>query len=186
MAKGGDSDMASTEYVRHHVFVEILDDYLWVAQDYAGELYFPLRPSCAALEIDSRTALATIKADSRLAPGLRSILLPTSGGEQAQQCVRSEEYGWWLALIDPRRFKPERRGLLEQRQRMLMRLAREIIVKGRDLKELRPTNTAQSADVNATGQIEGTMRCLNCGAPHLIVIDGSGWHAHLSTSWSRE
>jgi hypothetical protein len=45
------------------------------------------------------------------------------------QCLQSDEYTWWLALIDPRRFKVERQSLLEQRQRVLMRLAKEIMLK---------------------------------------------------------
>lgn len=175
--------MTTEQYVRHHVFVEILDDYLWIAADYAGELYFPLRPTCAALDLDSTTALETIKANSLLAPGLRRIKLPTDGGEQAQQCLRSDEYTWWLARTDPRRFKPERRPLLEERQRALMRLSKEILLKSRELKTL---PTPRSVDIPATGQTEAPFRCLNCGAPHLIVIDGTGWHAHLSTTWSRE
>lgn len=178
--------MATELYVRHHVFVEILNDYLWVAADYAGELYFPLRPTCAALDLDSTTALETIKANSLLAPGLRRIKLPTDGGEQAQQCLRSDEYTWWLARIDPRRFKAERRPLLEERQRALMRLSKEILLKSRELKPLPKPRGPQSAPIAGSGQMEGTLHCLNCGAPHLIVIDGTGWHAHLSTTWSRE
>lgn len=178
--------MTETRFVRHHVHVEVLDDFLWIAEDYAGELYFPVRPSCAALDMDSQTAIATIKADSRLAPGLRRIKLPTAGGEQLQQCLRSDEYAWWLALIDPRHFKPERRALLEERQRVLMRLAKDIMLKSQGLKALPQSRGPQSADVTGSGQMEGTFRCLNCGAPHLIVIDGTGWHAHLSVSWSNE
>lgn len=171
--------MTDGQYVRHHVFVEVLDDYLWIAEDYTEELYFPVRPSCAALEIDSTTALETIKVDSRLAPGLRRIKLPTPGGEQFQQCLRSDEYAWWLALIDPRRFKRERRQLLEERQRVLMRLSKEIMLKRYELKSLPKSRGAQSAVVASTGQMEAMFHCLNCGAPHLLVIDGAGWHVHL-------
>src|SRR5689334_276993 len=118
--------MATAQYVRHHPYVEVIGGYLWVAEDAAGELYFPVRPTCEALEIGSQTALERIREDSRLSPGLRAIKLPTAGGEQEQQCLASTEYAWWLALIDPRRFKAERHALLMERQRVLMSLAKEI------------------------------------------------------------
>lgn len=50
---------ATGQYVRHHVYVDVLEDYLWVAEDRDGELYFPLRASCTVLELDSTTALET-------------------------------------------------------------------------------------------------------------------------------
>lgn len=184
--KGEGDQMAGEQYVRHHVYVEVLDDYLWVAEDYQGNLYLPVRPTCAALELDSQTSIATIKADSRLAPGLFRIRLPSGGGDQLQQCLRSEEYSWWLMIVDPRRFKPERRALLAERQRVLMHLASDIVLKRRELKALPQQRLPQSADIPVSGQTEGVLHCLNCGAPHLIVIDGTGWHAHLSTTWSRE
>jgi hypothetical protein len=124
-------------YIRHRVYVDVIASELWVAEDAIGELYFPIRSTCAALELDSTTALETIKVDSRLVPGLRGIRLPTPPrGEREVQCLRSDEYTWWLALIDPRRFKPERRSLLEERQRVLMRLAKEIMLKRTELRML--------------------------------------------------
>lgn len=161
------------EYVRHHVYVDVLASELWVAEDSAGVLYFPIRPSCKELELDSTSALETIKADSRLAPGLRAIRLPTKGGEQEQQCLRGTEYAWWLMVVDPRRFKAERRQLLMERQRALMHLAEDIMLKRQQLKPLTPHNPAR-------GQVEAHVRCLKCGAPHLLVIDGQGWHMYAA------
>ncbi|HEX2348901.1 MAG TPA: phage antirepressor N-terminal domain-containing protein [Ktedonobacterales bacterium] len=178
------AEKTGERYVRHHVSVDVLDDYLWVAEDYQGNLYLPVRPICAALELDSATSIDTIKADSRLAPGLVRIQLPSAGGDQLQQCLRSEEYGWWLMIVDPCRFKPERRVPLAGRQRVLMRLAKDIVLKHSALKALPQQRMPQTADIPVSGQAEGVLHCLNCGAPHLIVIDGTGWHAPLSTTWS--
>jgi P22_AR N-terminal domain len=151
-------------FVRHRVYVDVIANELWVAEDAAGELYFPIRPTCASLELDSTTALETIKADSRLAPGLRSIRLPTPPrGEREVQCLRSDEFTWWLALIDPRRFKPERRPLLEERQRVLMRLAKEIMLKRTELRMLPGQHAAVSEDILGHGRLEGDFRCLRCG-----------------------
>jgi len=173
--------MSSTDdYVRHRVYVDILASDLWVAEDLEGELYFPIRATCASLELDSTTALETIKADSRLAPGLRAIRLPTPPrGEREVQCLRSDEYTWWLALIDPRRFKAERRPLLEQRQRVLMRLAKEIMLKRAEIHRLPVRRMDQPHSVESTGRLDGDFRCLRCGAPMHLTIDGSGWHLHL-------
>lgn len=172
--------MATGEYIRHHVYVDVVGGYMWIAEDDAGELYFPVRPSCAALEVDSTTALETIKADSRLNTGLRKIRLPTEKrGEQEQQCLASTEYSWWLALIDPRRFAEERRPLLQERQRVLMSLSREVMLRQRDLRSLaRAARRAGTIETSGDG-LEGRMRCQKCGAPHTIVIDGAGWHVHM-------
>src|SRR5689334_16132108 len=167
-------------YVRHRVYVDVLAGEMWIAEDADGELYFPLRPSCAALELDSTTALETVKADTRLRPGLRRIKLPTAGGEQMQQCLASTEYAWWLALIDPRRFKPERRPALEERQRVLMRLAKEIMLQRGSIPRIAPALPATPAPaLDVRGEIEAHWRCLKCGAPHVAVLDGAGWHLHL-------
>jgi hypothetical protein len=171
---------ATNNYIRHRVYVDVLGHDLWVAEDQEGELYFPIRATCASLELDSTTSLETIKADSRLYPGLRAIRLPTPPrGEREVQCLRSDEYTWWLALIDPRRFKDERRSLLEERQRVLMRLAKEIMLKRVEIQMLPKQRTNQPHNVESTGRVEGDFRCLRCGAPLHLTIDGSGWHLHL-------
>jgi hypothetical protein len=167
-------------YVRHRVYVDVLANELWVAEDAAGELYFPIRATCASLELDSTTSLETIKADSRLVPGLRSIRLPTPPkGEREVQCLRSDEFTWWLALLDPRRFKSERRPLLEERQRVLMRLAKEIMLKRTALRMFPGQHTVARDDILGNGRLEGDFRCLRCGAPLHLTIDGTGWHLHL-------
>lgn len=175
------------EYVRHRVYVDVLAGELWIAEDADGELYLPIRPTCAALDLDSIPTLQRIKADSRLASGLRKIRLPSGRGDQEQQCLASTEYAWWLALIDPRRFSPVRRDLLAERQRVLMGLAKEIMLKRQQLRTIppggKPSPVApqfiQAPATDVRGQMEGTFHCLRCGAPHLLVIDGAGWHLHL-------
>ena len=153
-------------YIRHRVYVDVLANDLWVAEDQEGELYFPVRATCASLELDSTTALETIKADSRLLPGLRAIRLPTPPrGEQEVQCLRSDEYTWWLALIDPRRFKAERRSLLEERQRVLMRLAKEIMLRRVEIQMLPKQRTDQPRNVESAGRLEGDFRCLALWRP---------------------
>jgi len=166
-------------YVRHHVYVEVLDDYLWVAEDRAGELYFPLRATCTALDLDSTTALETIKADSRLAPGLFPIRLPTpTRGEREQQCLRSDEYTWWLALLDPRRFRPQRRELIEERQRVLMRLAKEIMLARSQLRRIPHRNADDAQPIAMAGNLRGDAHCPHCGGPVLVTYDGVGWRLH--------
>lgn len=166
----------TNEYIRHRIYVETLGDELWVAEDDSGELYLPIRPTCAILKIDSGTALETIKADSRLSPSLRGILLPTPGGTQTLQCLASTEYAWWLALYDPRRFREEIRPQFIERQRILMGLAKDIMLKSRELLRI-PDQRGHR--IQGKGQLEGQFRCLACGAPHHLCINGDGWHLAL-------
>jgi hypothetical protein len=174
--------MATTGgYIRHHVYVDVLADYLWVAEDRDGELYLPVRATCTALDLESRVALETIKADSRLAPGLRGIRLPTPPkGEHEVQCLRSDEYTWWLVLVDPRRFKPERRPLLEERQRVLMRLAKEIMLKRTELRMLPQRHGAAPQAFTMKGDLQGDAHCPYCDGPVLVTYDGVGWHLHAA------
>ena len=171
-------------YVRHRVFVEVLGEELWVAEDAEGELYFPVRPTCKAMDLQSTAVLENIKADSRLNVGLVKVRLPTDGrGDQEQQCLRSTEYSWWLALIDPRRFAEERRAELLKRQRVLMNLARDIMLRRQELRTLpsapsRRALTPQAAEVTQSGGLEGQFKCVRCGAPYHLLIDGTGWHLH--------
>ncbi len=166
----------TSSYVKHRVFVEVLGQELWVAEDSTGELYFPVRPTCTILDIDSGKALERIKGDSRLYPGLHEIYLPTAGGTQPFQCLASTEYAWWLSLYDPRRMREEiREGFLE-RQRILMSLAKEIMLKSRQLLRL-PEQRGER--IQRHGQVEGHFRCLRCNAPHHFCIDEAGWHLEL-------
>lgn len=187
-----DQEKSETAYIRHHIYVEILASWLWVAEDSEGELYFPLNASCEALEVETRAAHDLIRRDTRIQPGVCEIRLPTAGGEQVQKCLRSTEYAWWLALVDPpRSAAPEQRALLIERQRVLMGLARDILLRGRELDVLpsfsrRQVTSTQFApaslnmtDTAVTGAIEANFRCLICGAPHVMVIDGKGWHLHV-------
>lgn len=173
---------ADDGYARHKAYLDVLDGELWLAEDADGKLYFPVKPSCVYLGIDFDTSLDTIKADSRLVTGLRPIKLPTAGGPQVQQCLRKLEYTWWLSLLDPRRFREERRPKIVERQRILMEFAEDVILSQAKLDKLaqwRAYQRRQAEEAQSGGQVEAHFRCLKCGAPHVAVIDGAGWHLHL-------
>jgi hypothetical protein len=175
------------QYVRHRVYVEALDGELWIAEDSSGRLHFPVRLSCVALGIDPDNALDTIKADSRLSPGLQLIRLPSPGGDQPMQCLHSTEYSWWLAMLDPRRFRhltESQRQEFANRQRILMQLAEEIMLKRDELRRLH-VPPAVAAPVTVSGQISGDAYCPHCRRPVHITIDGSGWHLHAGQEIER-
>jgi len=168
------------QFVRHRVYVDTLDSDLWIAEDATGRLHFPIRSSCTALGIDADNALDNIKADSRLSPGLQVIRLPSPGGDQPTQCLHSTEYSWWLAILDPRRFRhvsESQREEFTNRQRILMQLAEEIMLKRDELRHLH-VRPAAAAPITVSGQISGDARCPHCRRPVHITIDGSGWHLH--------
>lgn len=168
-------------YVRHKAYLDVLGGELWLAEDSNGIVYFPLKPSCMYIGIDFDTSLDTIKSDSRLAPGLSPIKLPSAGGLQPHQCLRKLEYTWWLAIIDPRRFREERRSGIIERQRILMQFAEDVMLSNGRLDNIATRRLARTRnDVEVSGEgLEGYMRCKKCGTPHIIVIDGAGWHVHL-------
>jgi hypothetical protein len=176
--------MARTDsYVRHRIYVDALDCELRVAEDSEGHLYFLVRPSCTALGIDPDKALETVKADSRLAPGLQIIRLPSPGGDQPMQCLHSTECGWWwLAILDPRRFRnlsESQQRDFTRRQRILMQLAEEIMLRRGELRRL-PLGRASSPQMvkNTSSEVSGDARCPHCNGPVHVTIDGTGWHLH--------
>ena len=165
-------------YARHKAYIDVLGGELWLAEDPEGVVYFPVKPSCGYIDIDFSTSLASIKADSRLMPGLKPIVLPSAGGLQPHQCLRKLEYTWWLALFDPRRFREDRRERVIERQRILMQFAEDVMLSNGRLDNIATRRLARDVEVSGEG-LEGYMRCKKCGTPHIIVIDGAGWHVHL-------
>jgi hypothetical protein len=168
-------------FLRHRIYIDALSCELWVPEDSRGRLHFPIRPSCMALGIDPDNALETIKADSRLSPGLQLIRLPSAGGDQPMQCLHSTEYSWWLAILDPRKFRHLRntqRQDFTRRQRILMQLAEDIMLKRDDLRLLPLQRVVEASPVTVNGQVSGDSRCPHCYGPIHMTIDSSGWHLH--------
>jgi hypothetical protein len=60
-----------------------------------------------------------------------------------------------------------------------MRLSKEIMLKRQELRMFPGHHVAVSEDIQGNGGLEGDFRCLRCGAPMHLTIDGAGWHLHL-------
>lgn len=146
-------------------------DAITIAEDRDGALYFPVKVLCAALALDRGSAVAFLHEDSRTAPGMKEIRVPSRGGAQSTTCVRRRELAIWLAVIDPRRIGPKARacGRLQEFQEALWQLADRVMFRGK----MGADATAVPAPV--AFPLEGIQRapahCPDCGAPILIEVE---------------
>jgi hypothetical protein len=61
-----------------------------------------------------------------------------------------------------------------------MEFAEDVMLGTGHLDKIAQWRAARQGDqMAATGTVETHFRCLKCGAPHVAVIDGAGWHLHL-------
>lgn len=170
-------------YIYRTEHVSVCDADLTIAQTDAGLLYFPIRPTCRALDIDSPSQIESIRGDSRFAPALAAIPLPSAGGAQLTQCLPRREYAWWLALIDPDRCKPSARRSLVMRQRALMDVADQVMLASD--REAAGALMAGRPSLGVAVPGEFHLNCLRCGAPHCLVLDATGAHLYVSEETER-
>lgn len=177
--------MAFTRFRWHRRFVQACDAWVTVAEDLDTEaLWFPIRPVCLILKVDSPSQIERIKGNWRLAPGLHLIPIPTeqrADGTWARavqtQCLPYDEWAWWMGDVDPRNATPLVREKLLMRQRALMSLAREIMrVDDAGVEDLRrrvveDRRSAAVPAVTATGEIH--THCPVCQTPLCVVIAGA-------------
>jgi len=162
-------------YRTEHVAVCGAD--LTIAQAESNGLwYFPIRPTCAALEIASQSQLETIRGDSRFAPALMAIPLPSAGGAQLTQCLPRRDYTWWLALIDPAKCKPAARSKLVMRQRAIWDVAEDVMLAS-DREAVGALLAGRKGGVAVPGEFH--LNCLRCGAPHCLVMGATGVHLYV-------
>ncbi|HUY75794.1 MAG TPA: phage antirepressor N-terminal domain-containing protein [Ktedonobacterales bacterium] len=163
-------------YMYRTEHVAVCDADLTIAQTVVGLLYFPIRATCRALDIDAPWQIESIKGDSRFAPALASIPLPTAGGAQLTQCLPKREYAWWLAVIDPDRCKASVRRALVMRQRALMDVADQVMLAS-DREAVGALMAGRKGGVAVPGEVH--LNCLRCGAPHCLVLDTTGIHLYV-------
>lgn len=103
----------------------------WIvlAEDGAGDVWFPVRPIIEALGVDRPTQQGIIQQDSRTKKGVRQIKAPTRGGKQTVLYIRQRECAIWLTLIDPDNVGELAKGRLEDFQGALWHIAERIIFK---------------------------------------------------------
>jgi hypothetical protein len=151
-------------------------DRILLAEDDAGDLYFPVTPLTTALGVDRPTQASIIQSDSRLKRGARSIKIPTRGGKQESLCLRKREVGIWLATIDPLRVGTSARGRVEEFQEALWALADRIVFRRRRSVEASAEDTGTVVELH--GAQRGEILC-ECGRLHVIEIANGEvrvWH----------
>lgn len=157
-------------------YVAVCGTDLMIAQAENGLLYFPIRPTCAALDVAPASQIETIKNDSRFAPALEAIPIPSAGGAQLTQCLPRREFTWWMALIDPERCKPAARRLLVMRQRALWDLAEQVMLAS-DREAVNAIMTGRQLGIAVPGEFH--LACQKCGARHCLVMNDTGAHLYV-------
>jgi hypothetical protein len=169
--------MNASEQDEYDFYQESLSEWgieeIWLAQDHAGDIYYPARPVIEALGVQRSTQTAIMQEDSRLRRGVRLIKkAPTRGGRQDTLYLRKHEVSIWLALIDPARVGERARGKgkLEQFQRDLFHLAQRLAFRQRRLAEGMAQDVGLEVEIH--GEQVAEYYCL-CGRRHThITRDG--------------
>lgn len=175
--------MAYTQFRWYRRHIPACDAWVTIAEDIeTGALWFPIRPVCLALRVDSPSQIERIKRSWRLAPALRLIPIPTERRDngtwaraQQTQSLPYTEFCWWLGDVDPREATPAAREKLLIRQRALMDVARAVML-GDDatVAELRQRVAGEHlAGMQETVSGELHTHCPVCHSPLCIVIAGA-------------
>jgi hypothetical protein len=163
--------MVSTTDEAYCFYEDSLPDWnipmIWLAEDSACDLFFPMRPLITALGVDRPTQMAIIAEDTRLKGGARILKAPTRGGKQDVHYLRKREVAIWLTLIDPEKVAPRARGRVEEFQAALWHLAERIIFRRRRLADAGAAATGALIELH--GAQRGEFTC-DCGRRHIIEI----------------
>jgi hypothetical protein len=131
-----------------------------------GRAFFAVRPLCQGLGINSQTQLAMLQDDERYADALHTFRIPTAGGMQDVVCLRRRETAWWIANVNPKKVKASVRDDLEEFQAALMAEADRLLFGA--LPHV-PESERGHVDYRQHDRIR--IACLDCGAPHVVVIE---------------
>lgn len=130
--------------------------YILLAEDSAGDVFYPVRPICEALHLDRSTQNSIIRSDSRTKGGADDIKAPSKGGKQETLYLRKKECAIWLTNIDPARVNGVAKGRLVEFQEGLWQLAERTVFR----RHMAAHASAEDID---TRTLPG--HCPYCGMP---------------------
>jgi|SRR5579859_1241129 len=142
-----------------------------VAQENEGVTqWLPIRHFCLWLGIDSRSQIATLKADGRYDEALREIPYLTGTGWRTAMWIRRDKLARWLLDIDAKRCKLGSREDIEEFQAAVLKAA-EALLFGASA----PHPTSERGVLAHSERHTVRFACPDCGAAYLITIeDGEG------------
>jgi len=128
--------------------------------------WFPIRAICLVLGVDSRSQIVALKGSSKYEGAILEIPIKSPAGWRPTQCIRRDKVAQWFLDIDATRCKLGAREELEAFQI-------DLLAEGERMLFGRKPNlpTKERGITYHTARIEIEMACLDCGAPHFIVIE---------------
>lgn len=91
----------------------------------AGALYFPIGHVCKALGVLDARQRTKVRRD--FPDSVETLVIPTTGGDQATLCIEWEALGGWLVSIQDGRIKEAQREQLRTFKRQVWRAASDIL-----------------------------------------------------------
>lgn len=149
-------------------------------------VYFPVRGLCDSLGIAPQRQVDRMRGDTRIAPYLRMLPIPTRKGLRDAVCMRKQDVSRWLAGLDPARcaIGERTRDDLERFQAELFAAADRFL--WGDTGELAP-DPDTGCGAPAVAALEAAdlahIPCPSCGAPLLAERRGDKlylWHAGVT------
>lgn len=143
-----------------------------------GDAWYPLRPIVEVLATDWGTTSGLARTDSRTAPGVQDIRVPTPGGPQLSVYIRRRELAILLTIIDPSRLGPraKARGKLQEFQNALWHLAERMAFKHRQVADVCAVHASTTATLEGTET--GMVTCPVCAS--LLDVEVSRGKVHLT------
>lgn len=130
--------------------------------------YFPIRHICKWLGVDSPSQVATLRADSTYDGALLDELpykTETRGWHPATW-IRRDKFALWLLGIDARRCALGSREKLQKWQDEVLKAADALLFGAAP-----PVPHGERGVASSIVRVETHMNCLDCGAPHHVIVE---------------
>lgn len=131
--------------------------------------YFPIRHICRWLGIDHTTQYVVLRLDSVFKDALLEDLpyKTETRGWRPAMWIRRDKFARWLLDIDAKKCELRSRYTLMEWQDAILKAADTLLFGASPAVPLAERGTAHS-----TIHAETHMHCLDCGAPHQVIIEG--------------
>lgn len=136
-------------------------------------VYFPVRSFCQVLGVAHQTQKTRLKENSRIAPYLREVPVPSVKGLRPTLCIHREKLAEWLDKIDPSHCK------LASTRELLNRFQDDVSAAADGFLWGRAGATVYDEATKTDAPITGVLHvghCPGCGMALCVTFDQDGAH----------
>lgn len=130
--------------------------------------YFPVRHICTWLGIDAATQRTVLHSDSQYVGAVLDDLpyRTETRGWRPAMWIRRDKFAKWLLDIDAKKCQLGSREKLQEWQAAVLKEADALLFGATP-----PVRSGERGAAFSTVRVETHMNCLECGAPHHVIIE---------------